>query len=77
MGEQILLLKIELDPSIASIYNHQIIPRFAMDLGPDPPQNGKDLMYNTHIQQVYGQGGQLRGRQLHRHPRHPGVPREP
>jgi hypothetical protein len=49
MGEQILLLKIELDPGIASVYNHLGLPHFTMDLVPDPRVNGKDLMYNTHF----------------------------
>jgi hypothetical protein len=49
MGEQILLLKIELDPGIASVYNHHGLPHFNMDLVPDPRANGKDLMYNTHF----------------------------
>jgi hypothetical protein len=49
MGEQILLLKIELDPGIASVFNHQFLPRFVMDLTPDPRLNGKDLQYNTHL----------------------------
>jgi hypothetical protein len=49
MGEQILLLKIELDPGIASVFNHQLLPRFNMDLIPDPRMNGKDLHYNTHL----------------------------
>jgi hypothetical protein len=43
MGEQILLLKIELDPSISSVYQHQLIPNFAMDLIPDPKLKGRDL----------------------------------
>jgi hypothetical protein len=49
MGEQILLLKIELDPGIASIFNHQLLPRFTMDLVPDPRLEGRDVMYNTHF----------------------------
>jgi hypothetical protein len=47
MGEQILLLKIELDPSVASVYQHQNFPHFAMDLVPDQKLKGKDLMYST------------------------------
>jgi hypothetical protein len=49
MGEQILLLKIELDPRVASVYQHQQIPNFTMDLIPDPKLKGKDLMYNSHL----------------------------
>ncbi len=49
MGEQILLLKIELDPSISSVYQHQIVPRFAMDLVPDPKLKGRDASYNLHL----------------------------
>jgi hypothetical protein len=49
MGEQILLLKIELDPNISSVYQHQLIPHFAMDLNPDPKLKGRDLMYNSHF----------------------------
>jgi hypothetical protein len=50
MGEQILLLKIELDPRIASVYQHHNLPNFTMDLVPDPKLKGKDLMYNTHFE---------------------------
>jgi hypothetical protein len=49
MGEHILLLKIELDPRVASVYQHQQIPNFTMDFVPDPKLNDKDLMYNTHF----------------------------
>jgi hypothetical protein len=49
MGEQILLLKIELDPRISSVYQHQLMPRFAMDLVPDPKLKGRDALYNTHL----------------------------
>ncbi len=49
MGEQILLLKIELDPRIASVYQHQRLPNFTMDLVPDPRLGGRDLRYNTHL----------------------------
>jgi hypothetical protein len=49
MGEQILLLKIELDPNISSAYQHQLIPYFAMDLNPDPRLKGRDLIYNSHF----------------------------
>ncbi len=31
MGEEITLLKIELDPRVSSVYNHLLAPRFAMD----------------------------------------------
>jgi hypothetical protein len=50
MGEQILLLKIELDPRVASVYQHHNLPNFTMDLVPDPKLKGKDLMYNTHFE---------------------------
>jgi hypothetical protein len=49
MGEQILLLKIELDPSVASVFQHQQLPNFTMDLVPDPRLGGRDLMYNSHL----------------------------
>jgi hypothetical protein len=35
MGEEIVLLKIELDPQVASVFQHQLLPKFAMDLVPD------------------------------------------
>jgi hypothetical protein len=49
MGEQILLLKIELDPHVASVYQHQQLPDFTMDLVLDPKLKGKDLLYNIHL----------------------------
>jgi exonuclease III len=49
MGEQILLLKIELDPRVASVYQHQRFPNFIMDLVPDPRLGGRDLQYNSHL----------------------------
>jgi hypothetical protein len=49
MGEQILLLKIELDPGISSVYQHQIVPRFVMDLVPDPKLKGRDASYNSQL----------------------------
>ncbi len=51
MGEEIILLKIELDPSISSVYNHMLAPRFAMDLVPDPRRKGIDADYNIHLSQ--------------------------
>ncbi len=51
MGEEILLLKIELDPSIASVFQHALAPRFTMDLVPDPKRRGIDADYNTHLSQ--------------------------
>jgi hypothetical protein len=51
MGEQILLLKIELDPLIASVYQHLLAPRFAMNLVPDPRRRGVDFDYNIHFAQ--------------------------
>jgi len=51
MGEEILLLKIELDPEIASVFQHQLLPRFALDLVPDPKRGGVDADYNDHFSQ--------------------------
>ncbi len=51
MGEEILLLKIELDPTIASVFQHALAPRFNMDLVPDPKRKGIDADYNTHLSQ--------------------------
>jgi hypothetical protein len=49
MGEEILLLKIELDPTIASVFQHTLAPRFNMDLVPDPKRKGIDADYNSHL----------------------------
>ncbi len=49
MGEEILLLKIELDPLVASVFQHALAPRFAMDLVPDPRRRGLDADYNEHL----------------------------
>jgi hypothetical protein len=49
MGEEILLLKIELDPMVASVFQHALVPRFAMDLVPDPRRKGLDADYNVHL----------------------------
>jgi hypothetical protein len=51
MGEEILLLKIELDPAVASVFQHALAPRFAMDLVPDPRRKGIDMDYNAHLSQ--------------------------
>jgi hypothetical protein len=51
MGEEIVLLKIELDPEIASVFQHQLLPRFALDLVPDPKRGGIDADYNEHFSQ--------------------------
>jgi hypothetical protein len=51
MGEEILLLKIELDPLVASVFQHALAPRFAMDLVPDPRRKGLDVDYNEHLSQ--------------------------
>jgi hypothetical protein len=51
MGEEIILLKIELDPRVASVFQHEIFPRFAMNLVPDPRRKGLDVDYNTHLSQ--------------------------
>jgi hypothetical protein len=51
MGEEIILLKIELDPSVSTVYNHLLAPRFAMDLVPDPRRKGIDSDYNLHLPQ--------------------------
>jgi hypothetical protein len=49
MGEEILLLKIELDPLVASVFQPALAPRFAMDLVPDPRRKGLDADYNDHL----------------------------
>jgi hypothetical protein len=49
MGEQIVLLKIELDPRVASVFQHLILPRFTLDLIPDPRRKGLDADYNIHL----------------------------
>jgi hypothetical protein len=51
MGEEIVLLKIELDPEIAYIFQHHLLPRFALDLVPDPRRNRTDADYNEHFSQ--------------------------
>jgi hypothetical protein len=51
MGQEIVLIKIELDPRIASIFQHALFPRFAMDLVPDPRRKGVDAKYNDHLSQ--------------------------
>jgi hypothetical protein len=51
MGEEIVLLKIELDPRVRSVYQHVLLPRFAMDLVPDPRRKGIDIDYNVHLSQ--------------------------
>jgi hypothetical protein len=51
MGEEILLLKIELDPEIASVFQHNLLPRFALDLVPDPRRGGVDTDYTVHLSQ--------------------------
>jgi hypothetical protein len=51
MGEQIVLLKIELDPEIASVFQHMIVPRFILNLTPDPRKKGVDRDYNLHLAQ--------------------------
>ena len=35
IGEQLLLLKLELDPNIARVYNHSIPPNFQLQLDPE------------------------------------------
>jgi len=51
MGEEIVLLKIELDPRVRSVFQHNLIPHFAMDLIPDPRRKGVDSKYNVHLSQ--------------------------
>jgi hypothetical protein len=34
---------------IASVFRHAILPRFALDLVPDPRRKGVDVNYNTHL----------------------------
>jgi hypothetical protein len=51
MGEEIVLLKIELDPRVASVFQHLMLPRFVLDLIPDPKRRGVDIHYNTHLAQ--------------------------
>jgi hypothetical protein len=55
MGEEILLLKIELDPGVASVFQHAMAPRFNLDLVPDPRRRGIDTDYNTHFSQESNQ----------------------
>jgi hypothetical protein len=47
MGEEIVLLKIELDPRVASVFQQHLLPRFTMDLVPDPRRRGVDSSYST------------------------------
>ncbi len=49
MGEEIVLLKIELDPRVASVFQYAFLPRFAMNLEPDPHRRGMDSDYNIHL----------------------------
>jgi hypothetical protein len=49
MGEEITLIKIELDLRVSSVYNHLLAPRFAMDLVPDPRRKRIDSDYNLHL----------------------------
>jgi hypothetical protein len=51
MGEQIILLKIELDSEIASVFQHMQLPRFIMNLVADPKLKGMDANYNIHFSQ--------------------------
>ncbi len=51
MGEEIVLLKIELNPRVCSVYQHVLMPRFSMDLVPDPKRKGIDFDYNVHLSQ--------------------------
>jgi hypothetical protein len=51
MGEEIVLLKIELDPNVASVFQHHILPRFLLNLEPDPMRRGDDINYNVHLGQ--------------------------
>jgi hypothetical protein len=44
-------LKIELDPAVRSVFQHALVPRFAMDLVPDPRRKGIHTDYNTHFSQ--------------------------
>ncbi len=46
-----MLLKIELDPLVASVFQHALAPRFTMDLVPDPRRRGLDADYNEHLSQ--------------------------
>jgi hypothetical protein len=51
MGEEIMLLKIELDPRVASVFQHEIFLRFVMDLVLDPISKRLDVDYNSHLSQ--------------------------
>jgi hypothetical protein len=51
MGEQIVLLRIELDPAVASVFQHNLLNRFMLDLDPDPRRAGLDRDYNIHLSQ--------------------------
>ncbi len=50
-GKKFVLLKIELDPRVRSVFQHNLLPHFALDLVPDPKRKGIDTDYNVHFSQ--------------------------
>jgi hypothetical protein len=54
MGEEILLLKIELDPTIASVYEHMLIPNFTMCF--NPPKQLKPIE-NNYVEHLSAEKG--------------------
>jgi hypothetical protein len=49
MGESILLMKIELDPRIASVFNHLHAPNFSMNFNPPRKLNDIENNYVEHF----------------------------
>jgi hypothetical protein len=49
MGESILLMKIELEPKIASVFNHLQAPNFTMNFNPSRKLNDIENNYHDHF----------------------------
>jgi hypothetical protein len=49
MGEGILLLKIELDPEISSVYQHYLAPNFTMNFNPPRKLKAIENNYDEHL----------------------------
>jgi len=49
MAEGILLLKIELDPEIASVYQHMLAPNFTMEFNPSRKLKAIEKEYEEHL----------------------------
>jgi hypothetical protein len=49
MGEGILLLKIELDPEISSVYQHYLAPNFTMNFNPPRKLKAIETNYEEHL----------------------------